>query len=153
MSVKTLSSLQVSNAYSVATVAALAVGAIGFLLGLWNAEMPLNEKGLYMTNLAFGLFAAVSLQKCVRDAQEGMPVSAAYHSLCFVAVALSLGMLTVSLWNATLLLSEKGYYGVSFILALYAAVSVQKNLRDRSTIEELISRAESQRNRNVTNAS
>ncbi|EOO5890651.1 YiaA/YiaB family inner membrane protein, partial [Escherichia coli] len=34
------------------------------------------------------------------------------------------------LWNATLLLSEKGFYGLAFFLSLFGAVAVQKNIRD-----------------------
>jgi len=47
----------------------------------------------------------------------------------FVAALLGTG-----LWNATLLLSEKGYYAMSFVLALYSAVTVQKNVRDKKAI-------------------
>jgi len=39
-------------------------------------------------------------------------------------------LLLVGLWNATLLLSEKGFYGMSFALSLFGAVAVQKNTRD-----------------------
>lgn len=119
-----------SSAYVGATYAALALGTFGFLLGLWNAEMLLNEKGYYLTLLAFGLFSAVSLQKSVRDRHERIPVSNTYFGLCYVAVGLSLLLLATGLWNATLLLSEKGYYAMSFVLALYSAVTVQKNVRD-----------------------
>jgi uncharacterized membrane protein YiaA len=45
------------------------------------------------------------------------------------------------LWNADLLLSEKGFYGMAFLLSLFAAIAVQKNTRDvqyidRSLIED-----------------
>ncbi|MBF3543084.1 hypothetical protein ISG10_36270, partial [Burkholderia pseudomallei] len=33
-------------------------------------------------------------------------------------------------FNATLLLSEKGFYAMSFALALFGSVAVQKNTRD-----------------------
>ncbi|MFT5196549.1 MAG: hypothetical protein ACI85U_003585 [Candidatus Promineifilaceae bacterium] len=39
------------------------------------------------------------------------------------------------MWNAELLLSEKGFYGVSFILSMFAAVVVQKNTRDVQAFE------------------
>lgn len=124
-----------SGAYIGATYACLGLGVLGFVLGLWNAEMMLNEKGYYFTLLAFGLFAAVSLQKSVRDKVEGIPVSNTYFGLCYVAVGLALLLLTIGLWNATLLLSEKGYYAMSFVLALYSAVTVQKNVRDTANAE------------------
>ncbi len=114
---------------------ALFVGAIAYLIGLWNATMGLSEKGYYFTLLMFGLFAAVSLQKSVRDRMENIPVSNIYFGLCWTAVIMSLTLLTIGLWNADLLLSEKGFYGMSFCLSLFAAVAVQKNIRDLAAFE------------------
>lgn len=119
-----------SEAYIGASWTALFVGIIGYLVGLWNADMQLNEKGYYFTVLFFGLFSAVSLQKTVRDGIEGIKVTTIYVGICWVAFGASIILLVVGLWNANLLLSEKGYYGMSFILALFAAITVQKNVRD-----------------------
>ncbi|CAN7640390.1 inner membrane protein YiaA [Pseudoduganella sp. LjRoot289] len=113
-----------------ASWAALLVGAITYLSGLWNASMQLNEKGYYFTLLAYGLFAAVSLQKSVRDRMEGIPVTNLYFGLCWMSLLLVLLLLSVGLWNATLAPSEKGFYAMSFVLSLFAAVAVQKNVRD-----------------------
>jgi len=119
-----------SPAFIAASWTVLLLGAVAYLVGLFNAEMALNEKGYYLTLLLFGLFAAVSLQKSVRDRVEGIPVSALYYSLCWFALLVSLLLLLVGLWNATLLLSEKGFYGMAFALSLFGAVAVQKNTRD-----------------------
>lgn len=119
-----------TGAFVAASWAALLAGALTYLVGLWNAAMPLNEKGYYFTILAYGLFAAVSLQKSVRDRLEGMRVSAMYYGLCWVSLLLALLLLSVGLWNATLASSEKGFYAMSFLLSLFAAVAVQKNVRD-----------------------
>jgi creatinine amidohydrolase len=43
------------------------------------------------------------------------------------------GLLTVGLWNAELEKSEKGFYAMSFVLSLFAAIAVQKNTRDIKT--------------------
>ncbi|MCW7488512.1 YiaA/YiaB family inner membrane protein [Leptospira meyeri] len=32
-----------------------------FIVGIWNADMMLNEKGFYITILMYGLFSAVYL--------------------------------------------------------------------------------------------
>jgi len=53
----------------------------------------------------------------------------------FAAIA-SITLLIIGLWNAELLLSEKGFYGVSFILAVYGAIAVQKNTRDTKLIDD-----------------
>ena len=106
------------------------IGALTYLVGLWDAKMQLNEKGYYFTILMYGLFAAVSLQKSVRDRAEGVPVTPIYFALCWLSVGLSLLLLAVGLWNATLATSEKGFYAMSYVLSLFAAVAIQKNVRD-----------------------
>lgn len=119
-----------TSAFVGASWGALLIGGSAYLIGLWNAEMQLNEKGYYLTLLLFGLFAAVSLQKTVRDRSEGLPVTGIYAGLCWVSLIAAILLLTVGLWNATLAPSEKGFYAMSFVLSLFAVVAVQKNVRD-----------------------
>jgi len=119
-----------STAFIYASWFALFAGAGAYLVGLVNATMALNEKGYYFTVLLFGLFAVVSLQKTVRDKLEKIPVTSLYYSLAWFATLLPIALLLVGLWNATLLLSEKGFYAMAFLLALFGAIAVQKNTRD-----------------------
>ena len=109
---------------------ALLVGTTTYMIGLWNAQMALNEKGYYFTLLMYGLFASVSLQKSVRDRMEGINVTNIYFGLCWISLLLTMLLLTVGLWNAKLEQSEKGFYAMSFVLSLFASVAVQKNVRD-----------------------
>lgn len=119
-----------SNAFIAASWVALFTGAIAYNIGLWNAEMQLNEKGYYFTVLMYGLFSAVSLQKAVRDQLDGIPVTSIYYGISWFSTLLSILLLVIGLWNASLLLSEKGFYAMSFILAIFGAIAVQKNIRD-----------------------
>jgi uncharacterized membrane protein YiaA len=119
-----------SNAFIAASWVALGAGTVGFIVGLARAEMLLNEKGYYFTVLMFGLFAVVSLQKSVRDRLEKLPVTDIYYGICWFGTLLSIVLLVVGLWNATILPSEKGFYAFAFLLALFGAISVQKNTRD-----------------------
>jgi uncharacterized membrane protein YiaA len=119
-----------SSAFVAASWAALAIGILGFLTGLFKSTMLLNEKGYYFTVLMYGLFAVVSVQKSVRDRLEGIPVTNIYYGICWFSTILSIVLLAVGLWNATLLPSEKGFYAFAFILALFGAIAVQKNTRD-----------------------
>lgn len=119
-----------SNAFIAASWVALGTGMIGYLIGLWRAEMFLNEKGYYFTILMFGLFSVVSLQKSVRDKLENYPVTDLYYGLCWFATILSIILLVIGLWNASLLPSEKGFYAFAFLLAMFGAIAVQKNTRD-----------------------
>ncbi|MFL9481861.1 inner membrane protein YiaA [Chitinophagaceae bacterium LWZ2-11] len=123
-----------SNAFVAASWTALAAGVLAYNIGLFNATMQLNEKGYYFTVLMFGLFAAISVQKSVRDKQEGFPVTNIYYGLSWFCTVLSIVLLAVGLWNATLTLSEKGFYAMSFTLSLFAAIAVQKNTRDAQNI-------------------
>lgn len=125
-----LSAQRPTGAFIGASWAALFVGALVYLVGLWNAQMQLNEKGYYFTLLMYGLFSAVSLQKSVRDRLEGIPVTGIYYGLCWVSLLLAVLLLAIGLWNATLAPSEKGFYAMAFLLSLFGAVAVQKNIRD-----------------------
>jgi uncharacterized membrane protein YiaA len=114
---------------------ALLIGVVGYIIGLSNAEMQLNEKGYYFAILMYGLFAGVSVQKCVRDRLEGVPVTDIYYGISWVSTLLCIVLLTVGLWNATLLPSEKGFYAFAFLLSIFGAISVQKNTRDTQALK------------------
>ena len=129
-------SQKTSGAFIAASWAATATGITGYLIGLWRSDMLLNEKGYYFTLIMFGLFSVVSLQKSVRDKLEGIKVTDIYYNICWLATLLSIVLLIVGLWNATLLPSEKGFYAFAFLLAIFGAVAVQKNTRDDLIAEE-----------------
>lgn len=121
-----------SFAFILAAWAALLAGVICFLIGLWNnGTITFNDKGFYFAVLVLGLFAAISVQKIVRDRIEGIPFTTLYYGLCWAALLVALGLLVEGLANAANLnASEKGFYGMSFALALFGAITVQKNTRD-----------------------
>ena len=125
-----------SPAFIGASWFALLLGMTSFCIGLWNAEMLLNEKGYYFTILLFGLFSVISVQKAVRDKIEGIPVTEIYYGISWFTTIASLVLLIIGLWNADLLLSEKGFYGMSFVLSLFAAVAVKKNIRDLAFLNQ-----------------
>ena len=128
--------LRPTPAFISASWSALFIGMVSYCIGLWNANMWLNEKGYYFTLLLFGLFSVVSVQKSVRDRQEGLPVTDAYYGISWFTTIASILLLTIGLWNADIELSEKGFYGMSFALSLFAAVAVQKNTRDIKFLDE-----------------
>jgi len=127
---------QPSAAFIAASWTAFFIGTIAFIIGLWNADMQLNEKGYYFTVLMFGLFSAISVQKAVRDQLEGIPVTNLYYGIAWFVTLLSIVLLTVGLWNAELQRSEKGFYAMSFVLSMFSAIAVQKNTRDMKTAKE-----------------
>ncbi|NMD70145.1 hypothetical protein HHO41_07565 [Bacillus sp. DNRA2] len=124
-------------AFKGASWAALMVGVAAYLIGLFNATMQLNEKGYYFAVLVFGLYASVSLQKAVRDKEEGIPVTAIYYGISWFALVVSISLMAIGLYNAgSIVLSEKGFYGMAFVLSLFAAITVQKNIRDTQQARE-----------------
>lgn len=125
-----------SPAFIGASWLALGVGMFGYLIGLWRSDMLLNEKGFYFTVLMFGIFSVVSVQKSVRDRLEGLPVTDIYYGICWFSTILSISLLTIGLWNATLLPSEKGFYAFAFLLGLFGAIAVQKNTRDNQNFSQ-----------------
>lgn len=124
-----------TNAYLGATWASLGLGVVGYLIGLWNAAMEMNEKGFYFAVFILAMYAAISLQKTVRDRSEGIPVTGIYMSVSWAALMISVLLMTAGLFNAELMLSEKGYYATAFALSLYAVISVQKNIRDMTAAD------------------
>lgn len=119
-----------TSAFIAASWVALLAGAAAYFVGLFNADMQLNEKGYYFVVILYALFASVSLQKVVRDRLEGVEVTVLYYALCWVSIIICIALLAMGLWNATLELSEKGFYMMAFLLSLFGAVAVQKNIRD-----------------------
>jgi uncharacterized membrane protein YiaA len=121
-----------TNAFIGASWIAFLVGSVAFCIGLWNSGLALNERGYYFVILILALFATISVQKNVRDRIENIPVSDIYYGISWVALLISVLLLVIGLWNAELDLSEKGFFGMSFTLGMFAAVAVQKNVRDKN---------------------
>ncbi|WP_052654320.1 inner membrane protein YiaA [Planococcus massiliensis] len=120
-----------TGAFKGAAWGALLIGASSYLIGLYNASMELNEKGYYIALLILGLYSAVSLQKAVRDRDEGIRVTNLYYGISWFALIAAIALMAIGLFNAgSIILSEKGFYGISFVLSLFAVVTVQKNVRD-----------------------
>jgi len=120
-----------TSAFKGAALAALIIGVSAYLLGLYNAGMELNEKGYYFAILIFGLYSSVSLQKAIRDKDEGIPVTNIYYGISWFALIAAILLMAIGLYNAgSIILSEKGFYGMAFVLSIFAAITVQKNVRD-----------------------
>lgn len=124
-------------AFKGATWAALLLGISAYAIGLFNAGMELNEKGYYLIVLLFGLYAAVSLQKAVRDRDEGIAVTNIYMGISWFSLIAAIALMAIGLYNAgSIILSEKGFFGMAFALSLFAAVTVQKNIRDMHDVNK-----------------
>ena len=119
-----------TGAFIGAAWAALALAVAVYFISLWRADMDPFEKGFFLGSFFFGLVSAVGLQKSVRDRHEGVPVTSIYLAVSWLGLAISLAMLAWGLWNSPLLPSENGLYGMTFAMAVFAVIVVQKNVRD-----------------------
>lgn len=127
-----------TGAFIGASWGALIIGVGAYLIGLFNAGMELNEKGYYFAILVLGLYAALSLQKAVRDRAEGIEVTNIYYGVSWMALVTALALMAIGLFNAgSIILSEKGFYGMSYVLSLYSVVAIQKNIRDTKRSREM----------------
>jgi len=97
-----------------------------------KAEDTLTFKSLFQL---LSILSAAAKQQSVRDKQEDIPVTDVYYGISWVTTIASILLLIIGLWNADLELSEKGFYGMSFTLALFSAIAVQKNTRDIKWID------------------
>lgn len=131
MNTETYNANKPSLVFVIASWAALAIGFLGYLIGLWNVEtMGLDEKGFYLAIILFALHASVSAQKNLRDQLEGIEVNSTFMMLTWAAVVAPIALLVLGLYNVELPLAEKGFYGIAFLMSMFGAITVQKNTRD-----------------------
>lgn len=62
-----LEGLPVNNTYHLISVASVAISILLLGVGLFNAELQLNEKGFFLMAYILSLFASIAVQKNVRD--------------------------------------------------------------------------------------
>lgn len=108
----------------------LFAGGLAYCISLWRADFDEFLKALLLSVLIAGLAGAVVLQKSIRDRYEGVPVTSLFVGIAWISLLASTGMLAWTLWNAPMLPSEAAVYGLGYLLAVFAAITVQKNVRD-----------------------
>ena len=64
MNSQAITSHKPSSAFVGASWAALLLGIIAFMAGLWNAAMQLNEKGFYFAVLVLGVVSSPLAELC-----------------------------------------------------------------------------------------
>lgn len=107
-----------SPAFSIVSWIALVGGIVTYLLGLWNAEMQLNEKGYYFAVLVLGLFSAASYQKTVRDKYEGIPTTSIYYMTCLTVFIISVALLMARSVECDVITQRERFLWTGFLLKL-----------------------------------
>jgi len=131
-----MNSLKPSKMYLSISWFAFAFANVVFGIGLYNAELLLSEKGFYFAVLILGLFSVITVQKSIRDRIDGIEVSGMFFNLGYFAVAVSIFLMTIGLFNATISFNEKGFFAVTYIMSLFSSIVMQKNVRDLSYFED-----------------
>ena len=130
-------SLAPTKPYVLTALIALGVGVFTYMIGLIKSNLQLNEQGYYFVVLVFGLFSVITLQKTIRDESENLKVTLSYKYLNIICVILACVLMLIGLYNEeSLLLNEKGFFGIAFILTLFSSIVVQKNIRDLEYFKE-----------------
>jgi uncharacterized membrane protein YiaA len=65
--------VHVSPAFNIVSWVALMGGVASYLVGLWNAEMQLNERGYYFAVLLLGLLPQPPIKKRSETATKAFP--------------------------------------------------------------------------------
>jgi uncharacterized membrane protein YiaA len=111
-------------------IAALA-GVVLYGSMLFNSSaLTWSDKNFFTAILVFAVYAAISVQKIVRDRLEGVPFTNLYYGVSWLAVIVAIGLFVNGLFNVTISLSERGFYGMAMLLTLFGAIAIQKNTRD-----------------------
>lgn len=90
------------------------VGALIYLIGLWQACPLLSGKGYFLGVLITGMFIIYVYQ---RELKRGL-MEDRFASVCQMVALLTSGLLLVGLWNAPLSPLEKVVYLFAFCLCL-----------------------------------
>lgn len=111
-------------------VAALA-GIVFYGALLFNSTaLTWSDKNFFFAILVFAVYAAISVQKIVRDRIEGVPFTTLYYGISWLAVIVAIGMFVNGLFGVNITLSERGFYAMAMLLTLFGAIAIQKNTRD-----------------------
>src|SRR3712207_9315507 len=73
----------------------------------------IRRKLFFFNDTATTEIYTLSLHDALPIYLEDIPVTPIYFGLCWTSVILSIVLLSVGLWNASLSLSEKGFYAMA----------------------------------------
>ncbi|MGU9866020.1 MULTISPECIES: inner membrane protein YiaB [Kluyvera] len=94
------------------------VGALIYLIGLWQACPLLSGKGYFLGVLITSMFIIYVYQ---REVKRGL-LDDRFAAVCQMVALMTSGLLLVGLWNAPLSLAEKVVYLFAFCLCLLGQV-------------------------------
>lgn len=116
---------------------AFALGAITFLYSVWYAAgITIGERYFLYTAALFSLYGCLGVSKVVRDRQEGIPVTALFYGLSFVAALAPFVLVSYNMvFDSTLAVSTRTLLGMSFALTAYATLAIAKNERDKAALK------------------
>lgn len=115
---------------------AFALGAVTYLYAVWYAPgVTVADRYFLYTAALFSLYGCLGVSKVVRDKQEGIPVTALFYGLSFVAALAPFVLVSYNmLFDSTLTGTVRAIVGISFALTAYATLAIAKNERDKACV-------------------
>ncbi len=115
---------------------AFTLGAVTYLFTVWYAVgITVGERYFLYTAALFSLYGCLGVSKVVRDRQEGIPVTALFYGLSFVAALAPFVLVSYNmLFDSTLPTSSRTLIGMAFALTAYATLGIAKNERDKACV-------------------
>lgn len=109
---------------------ALAVALGTYVVALWRMPLTYDQRWFYGTVILFGLFGVVAVVKSIRDRDDSIPVTPAFYGLSWIAALGPITAMSIYLLNAPQDDLARGFLFLTFMFAIFAAVVVQKIVRD-----------------------
>lgn len=109
---------------------ALVVALGTYVVALWRMPLTYDQRWFYGTVLAFGLFGVIAVVKSVRDKEDDIAITPQFYFLSWVAALGPLIAFAIYLLNAPQDELTRGFLFLSYMFAVFAAVVVQRNVRD-----------------------
>lgn len=134
--------LNSSKAFSTIAWGCLLTSTGTFAIGLAYSSLPIGSIGFFAACLLFGLFGTIATQKTIRDQLEGIPTTNLFKTISILSTILAISGLTLGLFlTHNMSLSERGFFAMASILALFSTLVIQKNERDTVAITALSSQS------------
>ncbi|ARV14239.1 inner membrane protein YiaA [Polaribacter sp. SA4-12] len=86
----------------------------------------------YQTNVSSNEETKKESKKSTSKKEFNEKPTSAYVGASWGVVLIGLLSYCIGLWNATMLLNEKGYYFAILLMGIYAVISLQKVIRDKA---------------------
>ena len=102
------------------------------LVGIWNTDWMLLEKGYYTAIILWMTFSAITLIEMLRFKEERVNEPAYFNMSCWLSVTLAFSFGIISIYNTEWDLYLKGYYWMGMIFVAFSTLVLSRETSHRS---------------------